>query len=207
MSRDKKNISVKEFIDNYKKLTSDTLKDNYIKSIIYRTYVPVLEKKLFLQVMFDNSLIGEEPNRYVDAFLNQINTTIAILQLYTDLDMRKNEGDKSSKTFEIYDMLASNDLLNLIFNEIPSSELKSILAINEQISETFYNQNNSTEAFLTKLVDRFSNTFGAITNGSIVALLEVLNDEEKMNSIISKAKKNVNFNDIIQIIKNNKIKK
>ena len=207
MSRDKKNISVKEFVDNYKKLTLDTLKDNYIKSIIYRAYVPVLEKKLFLQVMFDNSLIGEESNRYVDAFLNQINTTIAILQLYTDLDMRKNEGDKSSKTFEIYDMLASNDLLNLIFNEIPSSELKSILAINEQISETFYNQNNSTEAFLAKLVDRFSNTFGAITNGSIVALLEVLNDEEKMNSIISKTKKNVNFNDIIQIIKNNKIKK
>ena len=207
MSRDKKNISVKEFVDNYKKLTLDTLKDNYIKSIIYRTYVPVLEKKLFLQVMFDNSLIGEEPNRYVDTFLNQINTTIAILQLYTDLDMRKNEGDKSSKTFEIYDMLASNDLLNLIFNEIPSNELKSILAINEQISETFYNQNNSTEAFLTKLVDRFSNTFGAITNGSIDALLEVLNDEEKINSIISKAKKNVNFNDIIQIVKNNKTKK
>ena len=207
MSRDKKNISVKEFVDNYKKLTLDTLKDNYIKSIIYRTYVPVLEKKLFLQVMFDNSLIGEEPNRYVDTFLNQINTTIAILQLYTDLDMRKNEGDKSSKTFEIYDMLASNDLLNLIFNEIPSNQLKSILAINEQISETFYNQNNSTEAFLTKLVDRFSNTFGAITNGSIDALLEVLNDEEKINSIISKAKKNVNFNDIIQIVKNNKTKK
>lgn len=207
MSRDKKNISVKKFVDNYKKLTSDALKDNYIKSIIYRTYVPVLEKKLFLQVMFDNSLVGEEPNRYVDTFLNQINTTIAILQLYTDLDMRKNEGDKSSKTFEIYDMLASNDLLNLIFNEIPSNELKSILAINEQISETFYNQNNSTESFLTKLVDRFSNTFGAITNGSIDALLEVLNDEEKINSIISKAKKNVNFNDIIQIVKNNKTKK
>lgn len=201
MSREKNKITVKDFVDKYTKTTSDISKDNLVKSIIYRRYVPILEKKIFLQAIFDKSITGEEPNRYVDEFLKQLNTTIAILQLYTDLDMKKSKEDKSTKMFDDYDLLASNDLLNKIFNEIPESELKAILAINEQISETFYNQNNSIEAFLSKLSDKFSTTFGAVTNGSINALLEVLNDEEKINNIVNIAKKNINLSDIVQMAK------
>lgn len=206
MSRQKNNITVKEFVDKYIKLSSDSLKDKLVESIIYRTYVPILEKKLFLQAVFDKSLTGQEPNRYVDVFVNKINVTIAVLQLYTDLDFKKTENDKDNKMFVDYDLLAENDLLNKIFNQIPESELKSFLSINDQITETFYNEHNSTEAFLTKLTDRFSVTFGAIANGSINALLEVLNDEEKLNGIVDNLiKNNVNIGNIVQLVK--KLKK
>lgn len=206
MSRQKNNITVKEFVDKYIKLSSDSLKDKLVESIIYRTYVPILEKKLFLQAVFDKSLTGQEPNRYVDVFVNKINVTIAILQLYTDLDFKKTKNDKDTKMFVDYDLLAENDLLNKIFNQIPESELKSFLSINDQITETFYNEHNSTESFLTKLADRFSVTFGAIADGSINALLEVLNDEEKLNGIVDNLiKNNVNVGNIVQLVK--KLKK
>ena len=206
MSRQKNNITVKEFVDKYIKLSSDSLKDKLVESIIYRTYVPILEKKLFLQAVSDKSLTGQEPNRYVDVFVNKINVTIAILQLYTDLDFKKTKNDKDTKMFVDYDLLAENDLLNKIFNQIPESELKSFLSINDQITETFYNEHNSTESFLTKLADRFSVTFGAIADGSINALLEVLNDEEKLNGIVDNLiKNNVNVGNIVQLVK--KLKK
>lgn len=195
--QENKKITVSDFVKKYKQLSSDSLKERLIKSIIIRTYVPVLEKKLFLQVMFDKSLVGEEPNRHVDMFLNSINVTLAILGMYTKLNFEKTEENKTTM-FEAYDMLAELDLLNIIFNEIPSSELTQISAINEQIMETYYNEHNSMQSFATKLVDRFANTFGVLTKGSIDSLSDVLNDEEKLNSVIDKLNKD---NKLTQIAK------
>ena len=195
--QENKKITVSDFVKKYKQLSSDSLRERLIKSIITRTYVPVLEKKLFLQVMFDKSLTGEEPNRHVDMFLNSINVTLAILGMYTKLNFEKTEENKTTM-FEAYDMLAELDLLNVIFNEIPSSELTQISAINEQIMETYYNEHNSMQVFATKLVDRFANTFGVLTKGSIDSLSEILNDEEKLNSVIDKLNKD---NKLTQIAK------
>lgn len=195
--QENKKITVSDFVKKYKQLSSDSLRERLIKSIITRTYVPVLEKKLFLQVMFDRSLTGEESNRHVDMFLNSINVTLAILGMYTKLNFEKTEENKTTM-FEAYDMLAELDLLNVIFNEIPSSELTQISAINEQIMETYYNEHNSTQAFVTKLIDRFANTFGVLTKGSIDSLSEILNDEEKLNSVIDKLNKD---NKLTQIAK------
>ena len=195
--QENKKITVSDFVKKYKQLSSDSLKERLIKSIIIRTYVPVLEKKLFLQVMFDKSLVGEEPNRHVDMFLNSINVTLAILGMYTKLNFEKTEENKTTM-FEAYDMLAELDLLNIIFNEIPSSELTQISAINEQIMETYYNEHNSMQSFATKLVDRFANTFGVLTKGSIDSLSDILNDEEKLNSVIDKLNKD---NKLTQIAK------
>ena len=193
--QENKKITVSDFVKKYKQLSSDSLKERLIKSIIIRTYVPVLEKKLFLQVMFDKSLVGEEPNRHVDMFLNSINVTLAILGMYTKLNFEKTEENKTTM-FEAYDMLAELDLLNVIFNEIPSSELTQISAINEQIIETYYNEHNSMQSFATKLVDRFANTFGVLTKGSIDSLSDILNDEEKLNSVIDKLNKDNKLNQI-----------
>lgn len=195
--QENKKITVSDFVKKYKQLSSDSLRERLIKSIIIRTYVPVLEKKLFLQVMFDRSLTGEESNRHVDMFLNSINVTLAILGMYTKLNFEKTEENKTTM-FEAYDMLAELDLLNVIFNEIPSSELTQISAINEQIMETYYNEHNSIQSFATKLVDRFANTFGVLTKGSIDSLSEILNDEEKLNSVIDKLNKD---NKLTQIAK------
>ena len=195
--QENKKITVSDFVKKYKQLSSDSLRERLIKSIITRTYVPVLEKKLFLQVMFDKSLTGEESNRHVDMFLNSINVTLAIFGMYTKLNFEKTEENKTTM-FEAYDMLAELDLLNVIFNEVPSSELTQISAINEQIMETYYNEHNSIQAFATKLVDRFANTFGVLTKGSIDSLSEILNDGEKLNSVIDKLNKD---NKLTQIAK------
>lgn len=191
-----KKISVKDFINKYNQLHSDELKDRMVKSLITRKYVPVLEKKLYLQVMLDNSIVDNNGQKYVDMFVNKINVTTAVLTLYTNLDL-SNDNDKT-KAFENYDLLAENDILNVLFNKIPESELTTILSINDQLLETFYNKNNSIHAFISEMVDRFSVTFGALANGSIKSLIGILDDEKKMNDIMNKLS---NKDSIIQIAK------
>lgn len=185
----KKNIKVKDFVNNYKELNSDELKAKMMKSLLYRKYVPIMEKKVILQNMFNKSLLGDDGNKYVDMFINRIGVTISVISMYTNLTFNRDE-DSENNIFDDYDLLAGNDLLNLIFGMIPKSEVDSVLEINSQIIDTFYNQYKSTEAFVTSLVDRFAKTFGLTVESSSKALLEVLNDEEKMKNILNNLPKN-----------------
>lgn len=178
-------ISVEKFYNNYKALSSEELKENMIKSLITKSYVPILEKKILLQKSFERSLVGYEGNRYIDMFLSKINTTICILTMYTKLSFVKGE-DAETNIFDDYDILCEHNLLNKIFKYIPETEIQSILTINEQIMQTFYNETKSTEAYVTALIDRFANVFGMAANSGMETLASTINDEEKMKSFMSK---------------------
>ena len=52
---DKKNIQ--KVSDSFKLLSDDKSKENFVKGIVIKSYVPVLEKKVFLQQMFEKSLV------------------------------------------------------------------------------------------------------------------------------------------------------
>lgn len=188
--KERNKITVTEFVKKYNSLTSSELKFKYIESNVYRTYVPILEKKIWLQKMFDQSVVGEIGNQYIDMFVHKFNTTLTILEMYTNISFNKGvEETGTMNVYKDYDLLAENDLLNAVFAAIPKSELSNIIEINEQIIETFYNKHQSTKAYIAELVDKFSLTMGAITDTSIKALLEILNDEEKIKDIISKLPK------------------
>jgi len=198
MNEIKEKISVQEFVNKYNKLSSNELKDKLVESLIYRKYVPILEKKIRLQHMFDKSIMGVESNKYVDVFVNKMNVTFTILDMYTNLSFNK-ENNSEDNLFNDYDMLAENDLLNVILRKIPEHELASLLTINDQIAQTFYNKYKSTEAYVSSLVDRFATVFGGIVNVNSEAILEILKDEEKINNITNKFSK---FDKIANIFKN-----
>ena len=53
-------IDVPEFIRRYNLLKTDEQRDEFVKNIIWRTYCPVLEKKLVLQTILDKSISLEK---------------------------------------------------------------------------------------------------------------------------------------------------
>lgn len=193
-----KKIDINEFVKKFNlNQTTIEYKTQLARSIITTKYVPILDKKIYLQVMLDNSINEYNGKKYIDMFVNKINFTTAVLSMYTCLDI-SNKGDKDA-AFKNYDLLAKHDLINVIFNEIPESEMSTLLSINEQLIDTFNNKNNSIESYLDGLVKNFSVMFGTITDGSLKVLINLLSDEKKLDSLMNKLSK-IDKSNIIHLI-------
>ena len=177
MSETKK-ILVTEFVKQYNELTDDKLKDRKVKSIIRRTYCPVLEKKIILDLMLSKS-INKEGSKHIDLFVNRINFIGAIIVLYTNLLLEKDENDVS-KTYEMYDLLVENDILNKIFENIGEKEIGELTSINGVVMDNWYAANTSTEAYVNNIIDTASRRFGISINLLLDKLAEILEDEKKM---------------------------
>ena len=160
-------IDVPEFIRRYNLLKTDEQRDEFVKSTVWRTYCPVLEKKLVLQTILDNSIV-EGPNKvkHVDYFLSKINMTNAILLLYTKLDVIKNAGSKTS-FFEDYDLLFENGLLDQICAIVGEHELNELMTINGLLMDNFHEENKTIEAYIAKYTEAFATTVGVFANEGI----------------------------------------
>lgn len=178
-----KKIKVAQLVENYNSLSSSEGKEDLIKSLVIREYMPVLEKKLVIQTMFDKSLVNDNGNVYVDMFINKINVTFGILAMYTRIDFNKSD-DPENSLFDDYDLLMENDLLNKLFNYIPESELNQILTINDQVHETFYNKYKSTEAFVNSVIDRVSTVAGIFLESATDKLNELMQNEDVIKEML-----------------------
>lgn len=169
-------IDVPEFIRRYNLLKTDELKDEFVKSTIWRTYCPVLEKKLVLQAILDNSIV-EGPNKvkHVDYFLSKINMTNAILLLYTKLDVIKNAESKTS-FFDDYDLLFENGLLDQICAIVGEHELNELMTINGLLMDNFHEENKTIEAYIAKYTEAFATTVGVFANEGISELMKYINE-------------------------------
>lgn len=159
----KEKISVETFVNNFRELTTEEEKHNYVASAITRQYVPVLEKQLALQVMLDKSIITDENHmKYIDMFLSKINLNLAIISLYTNIKYSKPHEDNRSP-IDDYDDFRENNLFNMVCSFIPEAELTELSSIQNSLIETFYNKYSSTEAVLNRLMknlDIVLKTFG-----------------------------------------------
>ena len=71
---DTKKILVSDFVKQYNKLSDESLKNKKVKSIIKRTYCPILEKKIILDLMLTKSInTNEKDSKHIDMFVNRIN--------------------------------------------------------------------------------------------------------------------------------------
>lgn len=181
MSENKK-ILVTDFVKAYNQLKNEDLKNKKIKGIIKCTYCPVLKKRAMLDVMLQKSIV-EDGVKHVDMFVNRINFIAAIIALYTHLESEKHE-DGSPKTFEMYDLLVENDILNSILFEIGQKEIEELTSINGVVLDNWYSTNTSTEAYLNSLVGTASYKFGVVAGAGMDKLADVLSDEKKMAKVM-----------------------
>lgn len=169
-------IDVPEFIRRYNLLKTDEQRNEFVKSTVWRTYCPVLEKKLVLQAILDNSIV-EGPNKvkHVDYFLSKINMTNAILLLYTKLDVIKNAESQTS-FFEDYDLLFENGLLDQICVIVGEHELNELMTINGLLMDNFHEENKTIEAYIAKYTEAFATTVGVFANEGISELMKYINE-------------------------------
>ena len=143
-------IDVPEFIRRYNLLKTDEQRDEFVRNIIWRTYCPVLEKKLVLQTILDKSIItGKNGVQYIDMFLSKINMTTTILILYTKLNIVKTD-DSTTNAFQDYDLLFENGLLDQICAIVGEHELDELMTINGLLMDNFHDENKTIDAYIAK---------------------------------------------------------
>ena len=170
-------MTLTEFVTELNKITDDQMKLNAMRKHISRVYVPVVEKRVILQTMMEQS-VGtlESGARFVDPFIDRINTTVAMARLYTDL---KIETDEKHTTFDVYDELVSSRIVSMIASFIGEAELAEFSAVNTDLINTFEIQNNSTEEVISRYVSMFSTVFGA----HVESVMKLLQDKETVDKI------------------------
>ena len=182
----KERISISKFAEGYKKLTSEQLKDRYIKEHIKTTYAPILQKKLILEMMNSKAVV-EAPVKYIDMTVSKLNVVMAILVLYTDIepDKKENEdGTTAPLTWEAYDILKSTGLYEKLLNAI-GEDLNELMSVQDQILSSWSMANTSTEAYVNNLINTASRRFGIAGELLLGKIIETLDDEVKMNKITS----------------------
>ena len=192
MSEKKERIAVSVFAERYHKLANDQLKDKYVKEHITTTYSPILNKINVLTLMNDKSVVDAPTGKYIDLTVSKLNLIMAILVLYTNIEPDKAE-DGSAKTWEAYDILMSTGLQGKILNAI-GSDIEELMNVQSQVMDTWYSKNTSTQAYVSNLIDLASHKFGVYAGVGMEKLAEVLEDENKMNKIISIIDKKIKKN-------------
>lgn len=169
-------LTVKEFCRRYDMLKTDEQKSNFVQSMVYRTYCPVLEKKVILQTMLDKTIVsGKNGVEYIDMFLSKINFTTAILLLYTKFNVSKND-DSETTAFQDYDLLIERGFLNVISAAIGEDELNELTTINGLLMDNFYAENKNLEAFIAKYTQAFATTFGMFADEGISELMKYIKE-------------------------------
>lgn len=178
-----KKITVKEFVDRYNALLETGGQEDYFESIIRRTYAPVLEKKVVLQTLLNKSIIKNEYDvDYLDLFLSRINTTIAILLLYTNLDIKKNDNSEEN-AFDDYDLLKESGLFDKICEHIGEAEMTELGTINGLIIDTYLTQKHDPKYFISSNIARVSKIITPAVKSELEQIANVLKDNEKMDKV------------------------
>ena len=169
-------IDVPEFIRRYNLLKTDEQRDEFVRNIIWRTYCPVLEKKLVLQTILDKSITtGKNGVQYIDMFLSKINMTTTILILYTKLNIVKTD-DSTTNAFQDYDLLFENGLLDQICAIVGEHELNELMTINGLLMDNFHEENKTIDAYIAKYTEAFSTTIGVFANEGISELMKYITE-------------------------------
>ena len=137
-------------------------------------------EKIILDLMLSKS-INEEGSKHIDLFVNRINFIVAIISLYTALLPEKDENG-ISKTYEMYDLLVENenDILNRILVNIGEREIAELTSINGLVIDNWCAENNSTEAYISNLLETASRKFGVYIGVGLERMADALGDEVKM---------------------------
>ena len=169
-------IDVPEFIRRYNLLKTDEQRDEFVRNIIWRTYCPVLEKKLVLQTILDKSITtGKNGVQYIDMFLSKINMTTTILILYTKLNIVKTD-DSTTNAFQDYDLLFENGLLDQICAIVGEHELNELMTINGLLMDNFHDENKTIDPYIAKYTEAFATTVGVFANEGISELMKYITE-------------------------------
>ena len=146
-------MTIIDFCKKYTDLNSEKAKEQMLRSHIKRTYCPVLEKRMMLQMMLDRAkATSDDGIRYIDMMVSKINYTLGMIVLYTDLTVDKKEidGKEVGANYECYDALISSGVLAPICGCIGENEMQELSNINSMLIDNFEKTEGSLCGFLSR---------------------------------------------------------
>ena len=169
-------MTVKDFTTKYSQMKGEASQKALMTKIIKRRYCPVLDKKLMLDLMLEKSVQKQENGiEYIDMFLSKMNVIGAIIALYTNLIVEKNEQGHPD-IFKAYDLLTQSGGLDAIYEAIGEREISELMTINGQVMDTFYAK-HSAENYIANQIERIGILAGAVVGNALDTLVEVVNGE------------------------------
>lgn len=176
---------VSKFVENFKKVSNTESKQAMVKKHVVTRYSPILHKMNVLKTMMDGCVKQGKSGAYVDMAASKLNFIMAILILYTDLQVDRTslEDKEVSDVWTAYDQLKESGALDMILNEI-GGDIDELLSVQDQILSTWHNENASTAAYVSGLVEKVSMIFSTAVGQKMQPIVDIFNgisDEEKQN--------------------------
>jgi hypothetical protein len=144
----------------------------FIESMLKRTYIPFLEKRVIVEELIDSFIYEEDGLIKVDLFDKQFFTNLKILSVYFDI-----ENDlEFSELMELYDLLLENNYFSA-FQCYIKDDLSALTLILESVLNEKIKYNNTLEGIIAKGINK---------------LIDKLPDEKGMSKLIKDLPKQVN---------------
>lgn len=186
-------ITIKEFIDGYNKLATDSMKENYIKDNISITkYVPFVRKMTSAKKLARVTMIDDKTgNVKVNTAMHYLFLIKTIIEEYTNL------VSESPSFADEYDMLKQSGFLDRLIFEvdkkaplIDASDLEEFKMIVNMAKSDLLDNEYEPHAFISGQVDRFK-ALGEATLTPLVDIVKKKLDEipkEDLDKVVEFAK-------------------
>lgn len=143
-------ISVIEFVDGYKKCSTQQLKNNYIKSkLVINSYVDFLKKCFICDKVIEASCDNSSECIIVNSSFRYLFFIRSMISLYTNIGI--DDNDYSSW----YDTLNECGALTAIMSKIPEAEVEECNTILQMKVDDFMNNNMNFRNYIASQVSGF----------------------------------------------------
>lgn len=153
--------------------------DQETKTIVYNEQHIEIKQKLSVDEkadLIDAIVSGTLTDRgFFNPFKLKIISDIEIVKAYTNISFT--EKQLTDNLFKTYDALSA-ELLEIIFAEIPASELHDLRAMAKEVTEAITSYNNSIMGLLAQISQRYSNV-----NFELDKIAEALGDPSKLEMV------------------------
>lgn len=122
-----KKITVEKFVNEY--MSSDK-KNEYMSKVVYRTYAPLMEKRIVLDSFISKSVKNINDLCVIDYVDVDVFFVCAVLLLYTNIEVNKSV-DIRNNLYADYDLLINNELLDVIYEKIGKKEIDELTKIRD----------------------------------------------------------------------------
>lgn len=168
-------ILISEFVSEYNKLKSDTIKEAFFKKIKVKQYVPIEIKALTSKAVIGKYVKVEDGIPQRDSVARFIAGIMTMLALYTNLEMSKGNGMTE------YDLLKESGLLEKVMALVDEDELNEYNFVFSAVYDDYFKNKLSTHNFVALQVNRF----GALCDAGLGKLAESISgyDASKLSKI------------------------
>ena len=159
---------------------TESQKTGIVKKHVTKDYCPIGMKYAVLRDMQEKSVVEDNNGtKYLEMTLHRINYTLAIVILYTDLELLLKE-DGTVDAFGSYDVLMSTQIMGYLLNIIGEVEYAELECINKSLMDTFDMKNNSFKSFMADIMQNMGVIIGTLANDGFSEFEKIVEDESKM---------------------------